>query len=684
MRYLYKHAGDRRRVLARSLTLLSLLMLLAGLAQAQALTVTPATLPDFGAVPVGSASLSQSFTVQGTGLTGPVTVTPAAGFEIRTGTDPFSCCVVTLSPASGSLASVTVQVRFAPAAAQAYSATLAVSGGGAAAQAVAVSGTGTAPVYPPTLSTSAVSAVTTTSATVGGTVSENGGGSVTARGLVWSAEANPTLEDSKLEIAGSEAAFSGTLTGLAQNTAFFVRAYATNAAGTSYGEQRTFTTQAVPLAAEPTAASQLTFAGVTRTSMRVLLSGGDGAKRLVLAREGAAVDALPSDATAYVSNAAFGQGQQVGTGNFVVLNGSASEVEITGLRAGATYHFASFEYNEATEPGGENYLTSAVGRGEQATPGLEAGLLFEENFAYAAGSALTANGWSAHSGTTAPVLVAAEGLSYPSYAGQGGRAARLEVNGQDVSRSFDKVERGSTVYASFVVRVSSAHPDGEYFFHLGPQSMGTNFRPRVFVRSASGGIQFGVSGSGGTSAAVWTTAREYGLNNDYLVVVRYDFDATGNTSRLYVNPTLTAEPAEALATAAETGTSPTDIGTVALRQGTNSPALTIDGIRVGTTYRAVVGSGDPTSVKNELPASAVRVYPNPATSALRIRVDGAGSGTSSLRLVDLLGRTVLSREVQSAAGRLEVDQDVARLPKGQYVLVVQTPQGLVRRHVVLK
>jgi uncharacterized protein (TIGR02145 family) len=98
----------------------------------------------------------------------------------------------------------------------------------------------------PTLTTTAVSSITQTTATCGGDVSSNGGATVTARGVVWSTSQNPTTT-SNLGITSNgtgTGTFTSNLTGLTQSTTYYVRAYATNSTGTSYGEQRSFTTAA--------------------------------------------------------------------------------------------------------------------------------------------------------------------------------------------------------------------------------------------------------------------------------------------------------------------------------------------------------------------------------------------------------------------------------------------------------
>ena len=96
----------------------------------------------------------------------------------------------------------------------------------------------------PTVTTNIVNFITYTSAVCGGEVVSDGGMEVTARGVVWSTVPEPTVNLSTKTVDGSGlGTFMSTISGLEQNTTYYVRAYATNAAGTSYGEQRVFTTE---------------------------------------------------------------------------------------------------------------------------------------------------------------------------------------------------------------------------------------------------------------------------------------------------------------------------------------------------------------------------------------------------------------------------------------------------------
>jgi hypothetical protein len=91
--------------------------------------------------------------------------------------------------------------------------------------------------------TVAVTGISATSATTGGTITSDGGTAITSRGVCWSTTTAPTIADVKTVDGSGTGSFVSNITGLAAGTVYFVRAYATNSTGTSYGNQLTFVTQ---------------------------------------------------------------------------------------------------------------------------------------------------------------------------------------------------------------------------------------------------------------------------------------------------------------------------------------------------------------------------------------------------------------------------------------------------------
>jgi len=98
---------------------------------------------------------------------------------------------------------------------------------------------------PPTLSTVAITAITSISATSGGTISSDGSGSITAKGVVWSTSTGPTIAlSTKTSNGTGNSNYTSSITGLDPVTKYYVRSYATNSGGTGYGAEVSFTTLA--------------------------------------------------------------------------------------------------------------------------------------------------------------------------------------------------------------------------------------------------------------------------------------------------------------------------------------------------------------------------------------------------------------------------------------------------------
>ena len=96
----------------------------------------------------------------------------------------------------------------------------------------------------PVINTSMVSSITLTSAISGGSIPSDGGATVTARGVCWSTTSVPTTSDNFTSDGIGTGSYGSSITGLTAGTTYYVRAYATNYIGTSYGNEVSFTTTA--------------------------------------------------------------------------------------------------------------------------------------------------------------------------------------------------------------------------------------------------------------------------------------------------------------------------------------------------------------------------------------------------------------------------------------------------------
>lgn len=102
----------------------------------------------------------------------------------------------------------------------------------------------------PSIRTEPVSAIGIRTATVGGTILNEGGATITETGVCWSLLPNPTIANSKTIEVTTGDTFVSTLTGLTGSTTYYVRAYATNSVGTQYGDEFSFTTSAFGAASQ--------------------------------------------------------------------------------------------------------------------------------------------------------------------------------------------------------------------------------------------------------------------------------------------------------------------------------------------------------------------------------------------------------------------------------------------------
>jgi len=174
----------------------------------------------------------------------------------------------------------------------------------------------------PTLTTSEVTNITGTTATSGGTITDEGSGSVIARGVCWSTTPDPTILLNKTSDGAGAGTFVSFIPDLNEVTKYYVRAYATNNAGTGYGMTMSFLT----LGQAPTA-STVSATNITSTSAE--LNGNVNANWL---NTGVIFE--------YGTTASYGQFADVGYGEPIIGNVLTNvSAEIEDLIPFTTYHF---------------------------------------------------------------------------------------------------------------------------------------------------------------------------------------------------------------------------------------------------------------------------------------------------------------------------------------------------------
>lgn len=125
----------------------------------------------------------------------------------------------------------------------------------------------------PSVETSAIVSIESTSAISGGIIKDDGGSSIQSKGVCWSTLENPTITDSKTMDGGGNASFVSEIKGLTAGVTYHVRAYATNSKGIAYGNDVQFTTTAAAPSITTVVASSITQVSAV-TGGQVVSDGG--------------------------------------------------------------------------------------------------------------------------------------------------------------------------------------------------------------------------------------------------------------------------------------------------------------------------------------------------------------------------------------------------------------------------
>jgi hypothetical protein len=197
----------------------------------------------------------------------------------------------------------------------------------------------------PVLTTTNASNITLIGASSGGNITSDGGADIITRGVVWSAIQSPTIALSTKTVDGTgTGSFTSSISGLTPNTNYYVRAYATNSVGTSYGNEISFITTSIQLPV-------LTTTAISNITQSAASSGGnitfDGGASLT--SRGVVWSTAPNPTVALSTKTIDGSSN----GNFTS--------NITGLTANTQYYVRAYATNViGTAYGNELTFTTQI------------------------------------------------------------------------------------------------------------------------------------------------------------------------------------------------------------------------------------------------------------------------------------------------------------------------------------
>lgn len=177
-----------------------------------------------------------------------------------------------------------------------------------------------------TIETSQITSITEASAKCGGTIISDGGSEITARGVCWSTSPSPTIDNDTTIVASNNSAFTCFIKELTPGTTYYLRAYAINKGGASYGLQMIFTTLSGVIELTTDVVSTITPISAT----------GGGSKT------------SDGGVTIVASGVCWNTSQNPTTSNSKTIDGSrlgSFSSKITGLTPRTTYYVRSYATN---------------------------------------------------------------------------------------------------------------------------------------------------------------------------------------------------------------------------------------------------------------------------------------------------------------------------------------------------
>jgi hypothetical protein len=311
-------------------------------------------------------------------------------------------------------------------------------------------------------------------------------------------------------------------------------------------------------------------------------------------------------------------------------------------------------------------------------------------FSAAAGSNLSANGWSIHGGTSGFVLTAEGSLTYPGLTSTGNKAVITSAGVEDVNLASAApilAAEGAAYYSALINVVNTdglvLNTDlvGNFFMFMGSGAgAGTavgQYNERLYIRSGSVANTFnlGILNNSGAPVTVSYSATNHPIATTLFIVVKFDF-AT-NTASLFVNPTIGGtEGTPTVSNATGVTAAPISMGSVGIRQSLPTTGnIEIDEVRIGSTWAYVTAAALLKLDQNAI--AGLNVYPNPVTNG-NLFIISNSSDAKSVAIYDVLGKQVIKTSTSNNT------VNVSSLKGGVYILKITENEKTATRKLIIE
>ncbi|MFY8109474.1 MAG: T9SS type A sorting domain-containing protein [Bacteroidia bacterium] len=451
-------------------------------------------------------------------------------------------------------------------------------------------------------------------------------------------------------------------------------------------------------------ASSVQVREIQTNSMKISWTKGNGSKRIVVAKEASAVNAIPTDSTALFASDNFGNGYDLGDDNYVIYNESGDSLKLFNLKSGTTYHFAVFEYNGIDAFARVKTDNPALASFTTLTPAAEpteisSAITFSE-----IGTTSVKVSWTSGNGA-GRIMIASESqdlLSSPD----DGESYFTDGNFSGNSYGFSNTEKVVYIGAGNSSTVTGLNPGSTYYFGI-VEFNGSGFTINYLQSSvAKGNVKMKIPGTPPVNPSRALSFPRVSSDSLYLKWIsgigqgRVVFARKGGLP--------SAKPVSGVTYNANStfglGDSLSD-GSFAIYDGNSNEAFianlepnTVYGVEVfdynigdfGNTYQldsfayGLKSTAPLTGLRKFMNEDHVKIYPIPAQTQLTIDFTKAIKGKLEIKILDLSGKSVYESSVNTnSLSNQTLQIDLSNLENGNFILYISNGKEFVTKSLVV-